>query len=365
MGINILFNQNQKAQVARRHVGLLTIEVIEARGLKKYDVLGKSDPFVELSTIPLAREKTAVKKKTLAPTWNETKHVLVQVRCKCWYLSIACLDAPAHTASWQCRSSATMASTAFPAGQSVIYCSAQEVTPAVAAAVQEPSTQFLRVEMFDHDLFQPKVRRTPYYALYTPCCMHDLLSERQVSLQRGPFNFVCRHSCWTLSRQQPGAQPACSLPCRSRNTRQLTVRSCCSLQELLNLNIIKGATEVVGAQELMGRAMVQINRFSQSPCQEFDDWCTFLKIVFCCACARLLLFSYMISCTSRWSLGDAVVLTLRPSPCRGLRAVGCGRVTWRAITQLLPRGLSEKSATFAAPADSCLIRASQSGRHPV
>jgi hypothetical protein len=123
-----------------RHVGLLTVEVIEARGLKKYDVLGKSDPFVELSTLPLAKEKTSVKKKTLHPTWNETKHVLVQ----------------------------------------------------------EPSTQFLRVEMFDHDLFQPK--------------------------------------------------------------------------ELLNLNIIKGATEVVGSQTLMGRAMVHINRFSQSPCQEFDDW---------------------------------------------------------------------------------------------
>lgn len=63
----------------RRHVGLLTVEVIEARGLKKYDVLGKSDPFIELSTQPLSKEKTAVKKKTLTPSWNETKHVLVQV----------------------------------------------------------------------------------------------------------------------------------------------------------------------------------------------------------------------------------------------------------------------------------------------
>lgn len=63
----------------RRHVGLLTVEVIEAKGLKKYDVLGKSDPFIELSTQPLSKEKTSVKKKTLTPTWNETKHVLVQV----------------------------------------------------------------------------------------------------------------------------------------------------------------------------------------------------------------------------------------------------------------------------------------------
>lgn len=60
-----------------------------------------------------------------------------------------------------------MASTASSAGQVVLYCSAQEVTLAVAAAVQEPSTQFLRVEMFDHDLFQPKVRRTPCMPVHT------------------------------------------------------------------------------------------------------------------------------------------------------------------------------------------------------
>jgi len=123
-----------------RHVGLLTVEVVEARGLKKYDVMGKSDPFIELSTLPQSREKTSVKKKTLTPTWNETKHVLVQ----------------------------------------------------------EPRTQFLRVEMFDHDLFQPK--------------------------------------------------------------------------ELLNLNIIKGATEMVGSQTLMGRAMVMIPKFADAPGELFDDW---------------------------------------------------------------------------------------------
>ena len=44
------------------------------------------------------------------------------------------------------------------------------------------------------------------------------------------------------------------------------------LQELLNLNIIKGATEVVGSQTLMGRAMIHISRFSEDPCQQFDDW---------------------------------------------------------------------------------------------
>jgi C2 domain len=83
-----------------RHVGLLTIEVLEARGLKKYDILGKSDPFIELSTQPLSKEKTSVKKKTLMPHWNETKHVLVQVRpavippdaglrvVMCWWLTL-------------------------------------------------------------------------------------------------------------------------------------------------------------------------------------------------------------------------------------------------------------------------------------
>jgi hypothetical protein len=44
------------------------------------------------------------------------------------------------------------------------------------------------------------------------------------------------------------------------------------LQELLNLNIIKGATEVVGSQTLMGRAMIDISRFEEDPCEQFDDW---------------------------------------------------------------------------------------------
>lgn len=123
-----------------QHVGLLTVVVIEAHGLKKYDVMGKSDPFLELSTLPQSKEKTSVKKKTVTPTWNETKHVLVQ----------------------------------------------------------EPRTQFLRVEMFDHDVFQPK--------------------------------------------------------------------------ELLNLNIIKGATEVVGAQELMGRVAIGLKQFSENPGRAYDDW---------------------------------------------------------------------------------------------
>lgn len=44
------------------------------------------------------------------------------------------------------------------------------------------------------------------------------------------------------------------------------------MQELLNLNIIKGATEMVGSQTLMGRAMVMIPKFADAPGKLFDDW---------------------------------------------------------------------------------------------
>lgn len=42
------------------------------------DTLGKSDPFVEMWTTTEHVEKTTVKKRTLAPVWNETLFVLVQ-----------------------------------------------------------------------------------------------------------------------------------------------------------------------------------------------------------------------------------------------------------------------------------------------
>lgn len=133
-------------------MGLLTIEVLEARGLKKYDILGKSDPFIELSTQPLTKEKTAVKKKTLTPHWNETKHVLVQVRPAvvlagrwppCSHLLAVCI----------CRSVDMLRS----------------MRHGVSVVTQEPSTQFLRVEMYDHDLFQPKVNEDVTPVPSQPC----------------------------------------------------------------------------------------------------------------------------------------------------------------------------------------------------
>ncbi|EIE26093.1 hypothetical protein COCSUDRAFT_46488 [Coccomyxa subellipsoidea C-169] len=61
-----------------RHVGLLVVHVAQARDLKKVDTIGKSDPFVELHTQPNAVAKTEVQKRTLTPKWEEDKWLLVQ-----------------------------------------------------------------------------------------------------------------------------------------------------------------------------------------------------------------------------------------------------------------------------------------------
>ena len=42
----------------RRHVGLLTIEAIEAKDCKKMDRIGKSDPYLEFYTLALERVGT-------------------------------------------------------------------------------------------------------------------------------------------------------------------------------------------------------------------------------------------------------------------------------------------------------------------
>ena len=46
-------NATLTIKIVRRHVGVLKVEVICAQDLKKYDVLGKSDPFLEVFTLPL------------------------------------------------------------------------------------------------------------------------------------------------------------------------------------------------------------------------------------------------------------------------------------------------------------------------
>jgi Ca2+-dependent lipid-binding protein len=61
-----------------RNVGILSVLVEEAKDLKKMDLLGKSDPFVELSVLTSHKERTDIKKRTLTPTWNQRIRLLVQ-----------------------------------------------------------------------------------------------------------------------------------------------------------------------------------------------------------------------------------------------------------------------------------------------
>lgn len=61
-----------------RHVGLLVVEVVEAKDLHKQDVFGKADPLVELWTQSTHKEQTKHVKHTLTPHWNDTKYCLVQ-----------------------------------------------------------------------------------------------------------------------------------------------------------------------------------------------------------------------------------------------------------------------------------------------
>ena len=63
-----------------RHVGVLTIKIVEARNLPAADNNGYSDPTLEFWTRPERKSTTAVIKKTLNPTWDdEVHHLLIQV----------------------------------------------------------------------------------------------------------------------------------------------------------------------------------------------------------------------------------------------------------------------------------------------
>jgi hypothetical protein len=61
-----------------RHQGLLVLNIVQAADLPSADRNGKSDPFVEVSAQATAVHKTRVVKASLDPVWNETLHVLVQ-----------------------------------------------------------------------------------------------------------------------------------------------------------------------------------------------------------------------------------------------------------------------------------------------
>lgn len=59
----------------------MQVEVLEAREILKMDSMGSSDPFVKIFTDPKRIVKTATKKNTLNPVWeNEVFYLMVQVR---------------------------------------------------------------------------------------------------------------------------------------------------------------------------------------------------------------------------------------------------------------------------------------------
>jgi len=65
-------------RLSGRPQGIIKVHVISAKGLKSFDTLtGKSDPFVELSTITDEVLTTKVIKNNLSPVWNEVKYLPV------------------------------------------------------------------------------------------------------------------------------------------------------------------------------------------------------------------------------------------------------------------------------------------------
>lgn len=57
----------------KKPVGILNVKVVRAIKLKKMDLLGTSDPYVQLSLSGdrLQANKTSIKMKNLNPEWNE------------------------------------------------------------------------------------------------------------------------------------------------------------------------------------------------------------------------------------------------------------------------------------------------------
>lgn len=65
----LLFNR----RAVEKPIGILHVKVLRARKLLSKDLLGASDPYVQLSIDGemITAKKTTVKRKTLNPEWNE------------------------------------------------------------------------------------------------------------------------------------------------------------------------------------------------------------------------------------------------------------------------------------------------------
>ncbi|MCO5601508.1 hypothetical protein L7F22_055629 [Adiantum nelumboides] len=65
--------------VLQKPVGILRVKILNARNLKKADVMGKSDPYVKISLgDKTLSKKSQVRKNTTNPDWNETHTLVVQ-----------------------------------------------------------------------------------------------------------------------------------------------------------------------------------------------------------------------------------------------------------------------------------------------
>ncbi|XP_050366039.1 synaptotagmin-1-like [Argentina anserina] len=68
------------AKAFNRPVGILHVKVLRAKKLRKYDLLGASDPYVKLKLTEsnMPSKKTAVKHKNLNPEWNEEFKMVIK-----------------------------------------------------------------------------------------------------------------------------------------------------------------------------------------------------------------------------------------------------------------------------------------------
>lgn len=79
--IPIINTEDMQVEIAKlqyRNQGMVKITVEEANSLRKTDMIGSSDPFVELCTDENHVVATKVQKDTLTPKWGETFWLLVQ-----------------------------------------------------------------------------------------------------------------------------------------------------------------------------------------------------------------------------------------------------------------------------------------------
>ena len=63
---------------------MLKVEAICAQDLKKYDVLGKSDPFLEVFTLPLHKVRTACPLRPVSTSYRSYSNcTTARLGCKC------------------------------------------------------------------------------------------------------------------------------------------------------------------------------------------------------------------------------------------------------------------------------------------